>query len=114
MWLLDVNVEIRLAEVLSEFGVSAKSSIELGWRDLINGDLVKAACENGYCCIVTRDGLFGKSAARTLKSNPEIAIVIVTLPQRRREQYIAAFKNAWNHKPITPAKGEIIYWPLIK
>ena len=112
MWLLDVNVDVELVEVLSAFGIAAKSTIGLGWRHLVNGELVKTALENSYTCILTRDGLFGESAARVLKAYPEIAVVIITLPQRRREQYIAAFKDAWQKTPIKPATGKIIQWPM--
>jgi predicted nuclease of predicted toxin-antitoxin system len=108
MWLLDVNIDIKLVEVLANQGIKARSTIELGWRHLINGDLVRAAKENGYTTIMTRDGLFGESAARVLKAYPEIAVVIVTLPQRRREPYIAAFIDAWTKNPIKPLTGKII------
>ena len=111
MWLLDVNVDLKLVDVLEGFGVTAKSSIELGWRHLVNGDLVSTAVENGYACILTRDGLFGQSAAQALKSYPDIAVVIVTLPQRRCEPYLEAFKLAWSDAPIKPSKGKIIQWP---
>ena len=62
-------------------------------------------------CIITRDGLFGQSANHALKVYPDIAVVVVTLPQRRRGPYLAAFKNAWSSTPMVPVKGKVVYWP---
>ena len=43
MWLLDVNVDTKLTEVLHEYGVMARSTIDLGWRHLANGELAATA-----------------------------------------------------------------------
>jgi hypothetical protein len=50
---------------------------------LSNGELVSAAVGAGFTCLLTRDQLFGESAARALKTFPSFAVVVVDLPQQR-------------------------------
>jgi hypothetical protein len=50
---------------------------------LTNGILVEAAANAGFNCILTRDRLFGESAARALKRFPGFSVVLVTIPQLR-------------------------------
>jgi len=68
MWLLDANVDVHLAPVLREFGVSCDTAANRGWKALENGELVAAAMAAGFDCIVTRDRGFAESAARALGS----------------------------------------------
>jgi predicted nuclease of predicted toxin-antitoxin system len=113
MWLLDVNTDVRLVEVLAEFGIKAETAASRGWRELSNGELVRATATAGFTCLVTRDELFMQSAARTLKLYPEFAIVLLRLPQMRRQTFIAAFRTSWASEPIRPAPGKLLSWPTI-
>jgi len=81
MWLLDANMDVHLAFVLAGFGIICDTAGNRGWKALSNGNLVKAAMECGFQCLLTRDRLFGESASRALKSFPQFAVVVVNIPQ---------------------------------
>ena len=66
MWLLDVNLPKKIVGLLGEFGIEAQTADDRGWGSLTNGALVEAAQQVGFRCILTRDRLFGESAARAL------------------------------------------------
>jgi hypothetical protein len=42
MWLLDANVDVRLAPLLSEFGISCDTAANRGWKALKDEDLAAA------------------------------------------------------------------------
>jgi hypothetical protein len=111
MWLLDVNLPNGLVTFLRRQGVSCDTAVSRGWRDLTNGSLAEAAFQAGCRVILTRDRLFGSAAGRTLRSLPELAIVVVTLPQAREAAYLAEFEARWQQTPISPAAGKTIEWP---
>ena len=111
MWLLDANMPVQLIALLAELGVEADSAVARGLNALSNGRLVSAAVEAKFTSLLTRDRLFGQSAARALKVHPEFAIVRVTLPQLRASQFLAAFRAAWQASQIIPAPGRVIEWP---
>jgi len=111
MWLLDANMDVHILDVLSEVGVPCESAIRRGWRELANGDLVSAASEAGFTCLLTHDRLFAESAAAGLKSAPDFTIIAVHLPQKPWRAYVAQFREAWAREPIVPAAGSIIDWP---
>jgi predicted nuclease of predicted toxin-antitoxin system len=111
MWLLDVNLPTGLLEVLRGYGIDGDSTANRGWRDLTNGLLAETAFRAGFRVILTRDRLFGESATRALQALPELAVVIVTLPQARAPAYLAEFRSRWAQRPITPVAGRIIDWP---
>ena len=90
MWLLDVNLPNGLTRLLHGYGIS---------------------CDTTARVILTRDRLFGTSARRALAALPELAIVIVTLPQAREEAYLAEFEARWRGKPIEPIAGAVVEWP---
>jgi hypothetical protein len=71
MWLLDANMDVHLAPVHTGLGIGCDTAGHRGWKALSNGDLVKAAVEAGFQCPLTRDRLFGESAARALRSFPD-------------------------------------------
>ena len=50
--------------------------------------------------ILTRDRPFATSALGVLAALPELAIVVVTLPQAREEAYLARFQTRWRRKRI--------------
>jgi hypothetical protein len=55
--------------------------------------------------------LHGTSAGPALAALPELAIVVVTLPQVREEAYLAEFETRWRRKPIEPLAGAVVEWP---
>jgi predicted nuclease of predicted toxin-antitoxin system len=111
MWLLDVNLPTALLGVLRSHGIDCDAAAGRGWRDLTNGLLSEAAFRAGFRVILTRDRGFGESAARVLRSLPELAVVVVTLPQARAGPYVTEFKTRWEMRPIEPIAGRIVEWP---
>ncbi len=111
MWLLDANMDVHLVSLLADLGISAESAIGRGWSALDNGDLVGAAVEQGFTCLLTQDRLFGKSAAKALKEGPNFSVVVVRLPQKPWRDYLKQFRAAWHQGPIVPNPGRLLYWP---
>ena len=111
MWLLDANMDVHLASVLAGFEIVCDTAGNRGWKALSNGDLVKAAAEAGFECLLTRDRLFGESASRALKSLPHFAVVVVNIPQQRWLRYREQFVAQWTEHPIKPVAGRLIDWP---
>lgn len=111
MWLLDVNVPRRIVAVLREFGVEAETAGSRGWDGLANGKLVEAAVHGGFTCLLTRDRLFGESAARALNDFPRFSVVLLTIPQLRGPQFLEQFRLVWRSNPIKPVPGKLIQWP---
>lgn len=112
MWLLDANMPIQLVALLKELGIEADSTVARGWNSLSNGKLVSAAAPAKFTALLTRDRLFGESAAQTLKIHNEFSIVRVRLPQLRASQFLTAFRAAWRTAQIIPAPGQIVDWPV--
>ncbi len=111
MWLLDANMDVHLVQTLNELGVSCDTAANRGWRALSNGELVSAAAAAGFTCLLTRDQLFGESAARALKTFPSFAVVVVDLPQQRWQAHQEQFVTAWGARSIEPVAGTLIHWP---
>ena len=111
MWLLDVNLPNGLTRLRHGYGISCDTTARREWRDLTNGALADAAFRDGFRVILTRDRLYGASARRALAPLPELAIVIVTLPQAREEAYLAEFEARWRDQPIEPVAGAVVEWP---
>ena len=111
MWLLDANMDVHLASVLAGFEIACDTAGNRGWKALSNGDLVKAAVDTGFRCLLTRDRLFGESASRALKLFPKFAVVVVNIPQRRWPRYREQFVARWTERPIHSVAGRLIDWP---
>ena len=111
MWLLDVNLPTGLLAVLKGYGIDCDTTTRRGWRDLTNGLLAEAAFGAGFRVILTRDRLFGEAASRTLRTLPELAVVVVTLPQARAADYLSEFRARWDLLPIAPVAGTVVEWP---
>lgn len=94
MWLLDVNMPKRTSLVLGELGIVAETAEARGWRELTNGSLIEAAAEAGFECVLTRDRLFGESAAKSLTRYPHFSVVLVTLPQLREGPFLQLFRDS--------------------
>jgi predicted nuclease of predicted toxin-antitoxin system len=112
MWLLDANMPLKLAALLGECGVEADTTESRGWKGLTNGELVKAAVKADFSCILTRDRLFGESAAKALRDFPEFSVVVVTIPQLRGAAFLDEFRRAWTRQPLVPAPGTLLFWPV--
>jgi predicted nuclease of predicted toxin-antitoxin system len=80
MWLLDANVDVHLAPIFKQRGIPCDTVAHHGWKALSNGELVARAFAEGFRCLLTRDQLFGESASQALKSFPQFAVVVITLP----------------------------------
>ena len=111
MWLLDVNLPTALTRLLQSYDIVAETTAGRGWREMTNGALAEAASREGFRVLLTRDRRFGTSSGQTLETLPQLAIVIVTLPQVREAAYLSAFDAAWQRRPIEPVAGSIIEWP---
>jgi predicted nuclease of predicted toxin-antitoxin system len=111
MWLLDVNIPTALLRLLESYGITCDATAHRGWRDLTNSALAEVARREGFRVILTRDRMFVASARTVLATAPELAVVIVTLPQAREAAYLAAFDTHWRQKPIAPIPGAVIEWP---
>jgi len=111
MWLLDANMPAQLVALLGELGIEADSAAGRGWNTLSNGSLVSATVQAKFTALLTRDRLFGESAAQALKIHHEFGVVRVTLPQLRANQFLRAFRVAWQTTRIVPAPGRLIEWP---
>ena len=111
MWLLDANLPVQLVALLRELGVEADSAVARGWNTLSNGSLVRAAAGEKFTVLLTRDRLFGESAAQAIKVHPGFGIVRITLPQLRASQFLAAFRAEWRVAQIIPVPGRMIEWP---
>ena len=111
MWLLDANMDVHLVSVLASFQIPCDTAANRGWKTLSNGDLVRAAVDAGFHCLLTRDQLFGESASRALKLFPEFAVVVVNVPQQPWPQYRERFIALWTVGPIEPIVGQLIEWP---
>src|SRR5882724_3552229 len=108
MWLLDANMPVQLVGLLRELGIEADSAVARGWNTLGNGSLVSAAVQAKFTALLTRDRLFGESAAQALKVHNEFCVVRVTLPQLRADQFLQAFRAAWQTTQIIPAPGLLL------
>ena len=95
MWLLDVNLPTALTRLLRGYDIVAETTAGRGWRELTNGALAQAASGEGFRILLTRDRLFGESASEALKSFPEFAVVVITLPQQPWAQYRQRFLESW-------------------
>jgi hypothetical protein len=111
MWLLDANMDVHLVELLEGFGIACHTAGSRGWKALSNGDLVTAAVAAGFRCLLTRDQLFGESAARALRLFPDFAVVVVGLPQRPWPEYMERFAAQWMNCRIEPLAGHLTHWP---
>jgi hypothetical protein len=67
MWLLDANMDVHLASVLTGFDISCDTAGNRGWKAMSNGDLVKAA-DAGFRCLLTRGHLFGNTRLNVCRS----------------------------------------------
>jgi len=111
MWLLDVNLPTGLCRLLQSFGIICDTTIRRGWRELTNGDLATVAFASGFRVVLTRDRDFGVAANRVLVQMPELAIVVVTIPQVREAAYLQTFETRWREREIIPVPGSLITWP---
>src|SRR5215470_15060572 len=110
MWLLDANLPLQLVRLLTDLGITVDSAIARNWTTLSNGRLVEVAINAGFTTLLTRDRLFGESAAAVLRTHPEFGVVRILLPQARAPQFLSAFRGAWLKSAIEPVPGQMIEW----
>ena len=111
MLLLDHNLPHQLRDLLTEYGLQVETARFRGWAELRNGELTRVSYDAGFRTILTRDVRFATSASASLTMLPEMAIVIVRLPQRSWRLYSEAFRQAWDNGPIVPKPGQVTQWP---
>jgi hypothetical protein len=111
MWLLDANMDVHLVSVFRDLQITCDTAGQRGWKTLSNGQLVRAAVDAGFECLLTRDQLFGESASQALKQFPKFAVVVVNVRQRPWAEYREEFLAYWKLRPIEPVAGKLIQWP---
>jgi len=111
MWLLDVNIDRNVLEFLSRNGIVSDTARNRGWQTLANGSLVAEAAAKGFQCLLTRDRKFGEAAAKALRIRPGFSVVLITLPQAKKSEYMVQFSEAWDHANIQPQPGHFISFP---
>jgi predicted nuclease of predicted toxin-antitoxin system len=111
MWLLDNNVLKVLAAILRQLSIQCATAGSQGWSELTNGELVEAASNASFKCILTLDKKFQESASRSLKKFPEMSIVLIVLPQAPATIYSENFRQSWQLKSILPVPGKLMVWP---
>ena len=112
MWLLDEGLPISLYKLLQGFDVKVETVEFRGWKGLRNGSLVSVSAEAGFKCILTKDRLFAQDAKKSLSLYPQIAVVMIVLPQEPRGLYLKKFEDYWNVANIVPLEGQVIEWPV--
>ena len=110
-WLLDVNIDVRVKQFLSENQIQSLTSQEMGWAHLANGKLVSAAAAASIQTLLTRDNLFTEAASTVLKQHTQFAIVLINLKQQKSALYIKSFSASWQKHPIIPQPGKLVIWP---
>lgn len=111
MWLLDNNIPRKIHEFLKNQGIPNETVYYRGWQTLRNGELVKAAAEAGFTCILTQDVDFQKSAAKNLKLFPGLALVLIRIRQEKGRSFLIQFESAWSESVIQPVQGKLVVWP---
>src|SRR5205823_13639053 len=101
-----------LLGVLRSRGIDCDTAASRGWRDLTNGLLEEAAFRAGFRVILTRDRGFGESAARALPLLPELAVVVLTVPQARAAGFVAEGQVRWQSRAIQPISWRVIDCPV--
>jgi hypothetical protein len=83
MTLLGHNLPRQLIEVFkNSIGIALETAIHRHWETLENGDLVRAAVESGFTCVLTKDVRFRESAAKTLAAYHDLADFSDLSPRR--------------------------------
>ena len=111
MWLLDHNIPRQIVNSLDTLGIPCDTALNRGWSQLKNGELLSAAVEARFVCILTRDTLFSESATKNIKKFPNMSLVLLTLPQRKGEEYAKEFIRYWEKSPIVLGTKQVIRWP---
>jgi hypothetical protein len=111
VWLLDEGLPVPLFTCLKRLGVEVQTTEFRKWKGLRNGVLVRVAAEAGFVAILTKGRLFAQDAAKALAAHPTMAIVLVQLSQKPRQQYIETFETYWHKSNIIPVAGSVIEWP---
>lgn len=106
-----MNVPAKVGAFLSRRGIVCARTDRQGWTHLKNSELVEAAVQQGFQCLLTRDKMFGESATRSLKGHTGFAVVLLSLRQAREPEYLAEFEKQSDKSVIQPIPGKMIIWP---
>ena len=112
MWLLDENLDVNLLAFLRSQGIECDTVRGRGWQGFQNGQLANVASDAGFRCLLTRDADFASAAGGVLESYSALAIVVIKLPQKASQHYVADFAREWTRVSITPLPGQVVSWPL--
>ncbi|MCY4524229.1 MAG: DUF5615 family PIN-like protein [Halobacteriovoraceae bacterium] len=113
MWLLDHNLPQQLVISLKSVGIDAHTTVSRGWEKLENDNLVSAAGNAGFLCILTRDSLFEETARRKIRKFPQMAIILLTITQQEGNKYAKEFLKHWKKSTIVPIPQKMLHWPNI-
>lgn len=111
MWLVDENLSPRLFKIFKKYGMDCQSAQFAGVSGMKNGELTRRIAELGFTCILTQDRLFAVDAASVLLEFPQIAVVVIQLPQVPASSYLNRFEEQLQREPILPKSGHVIFWP---
>ena len=104
---------ISSVALLKTFGILAETTIARGWRGLTNGELTDVASHGGFTTILTKDRMFGDSAAKALQRFPSFSAVVLNIPQSRSAIYLKEFEKAWKLHSIGPIPGQLVNLPKL-
>ena len=91
--LLDEDVPVDILSSLHAANHDAESVNFLGWKGLPNGELLKRA-QAGFDLILPRDKDFDAGQLASFVT-PVFGIVLLSIPQQRGPDYVAAFDKVW-------------------
>ena len=74
-------------DLLTSYGLKSETAASHGWERLRNGELVSAAHAAGFDTTWTRDSRFAEAASKSLQALPQMALVVIKLPQRSWKLY---------------------------
>lgn len=106
--LLDHNLDRRLKHHLEMF--DAATTHEMGWDDVLNGELLTLAEQNGYDVLLTADS---KIKYQQNMTGRKVAIVVLRAPNKRLATHVLMMDDVV--ETVTHVKaGEVVEVILTK
>lgn len=100
--LLDHNIDRRFARLLSDFQVATTQ--QMGWSDLLNGDLLESAELDGFRILITADSNIRHQQNLAGRS---ISIVVLRSPNNRLATHVEMIDEV-EAKMGSMGTGEIV------
>ena len=100
--LLDHNLDRRLKRHLEMFDVS--TTHEMGWDDVLNGELLTLAENNGYDALLTADS---KIKYQQNMTGRKVAIIVLRAPNNRLATHVEMISDVVNAISNVKA-GEVV------